>query len=277
MKKWKIFVTFFRKIYDDHYTVDSSLNLENFTFIKVNEEYEPELDNKLNYDIFFERDFSIYSPSWQRKGYHENSVFYHIYKNGYCKGYDYIGFIEYDHVLKENFTRTIQTILDQSSGDLIFAFNKFSFEQLWNQGVIMDPRRLDKETGDPESEWNCIRVILNDYNDFFGTKFTVEDLIRKNCFPICHCFLVPTQMFHKLMKFHTYIMESGKVENYHRHNWRAKAGLMERYLAVELALEETGTIDSIQLEHRAYPIKVLKPDWYRPSLLKRLKCLLKRT
>ncbi len=79
------------------------------------------------------------------------------------------------------------------------------------------------------------------------------------------------------MKFHVFIIDSGKVENYHQHNWRARAGLMERYYAVELALEHAKMIDSIQLEHRNYPIKVLKPDWFQLPLLKRLKqCLLKK-
>ncbi len=81
MKKWKIFVTFFKKLYDDHYTIDKTLDLQNFSFVKVNDEYEWEFDTDLGYDIFVEHDFGIYDPELQQKGYHENSVLYHLYKN----------------------------------------------------------------------------------------------------------------------------------------------------------------------------------------------------
>ncbi|MFH1146358.1 MAG: hypothetical protein V1736_01470 [Pseudomonadota bacterium] len=278
MRKWKIFVTFFKKLYPDHYTNDTSLNWDNFTFVKVNDDYDLEVDDQHSYDIFFEHDFTTFNPDLQKKGYHENSVLYHIYKNGAHLPYDYIGFIEYDHVLAPGFTNRIQSVLDHTEKDLIFAFNKFSFDQLWSQGVLMNPNDPNKETGDPESEWNCIRVVLEDYNQFFDTRFKIGDLIERDCFPICHCFLLPTKIFERIMNFHAFIMESGRIENYHIHNWRAKAGLMERYLAVELALEQAAIIDAIQLEHREYPIRVLKPDWFRPSLLRRLRrCFQKRT
>jgi hypothetical protein len=40
---------------------------------------------------------------------------------------------------------------------------------------------------------------------------------------------------------------------------------MERYLAVALALEDAPIDDSIQLEHRSLPVKVMKPEWFQPS------------
>jgi hypothetical protein len=42
--------------------------------------------------------------------------------------------------------------------------------------------------------------------------------------------------------------------------------------AVEFALEDAEMVDTIQLEHRAYPIKILKPDWAEPSLYQRFLC-----
>jgi hypothetical protein len=262
MKTWKIFVTTFKKLYDEHYASDSSFNMENFTFVKVNDDYPLELDgNRLGYDILFEHDFKIFDASLQKKGYHENSVLYHIYKNNIHKEYDYIGFIEYDHVLCDRFTADVQRLIDTAERDLLFAFNKFSFQQLWEQGILMDPGRHLKETGNPRSPWNCLNVILDDYNLFHGTAFRMEDLARKNCFPICHCILMPSGRFDRIMAFHSSIMDSGKVERYHQHNWRARAGLMERYLAVECALEDTECIDAFQLEHRSYPIKILNPQW----------------
>jgi hypothetical protein len=271
MKKWKIFVTTFKKLFDEHYTCDSSFDMDNFTFVKVNDAYPLELNgNRLEYDILFERDFRIFNADLQKKGYHENSVLYHIYKNNVHKEYDYIGFIEYDHVIGDHFTADVQRRIDSAEHDLLFAFNKFSFRQLWEQGVLMNPRRRLKETGDPHSPWNCVNVILNDYNRFFGTAYRVEDLVAKNCFPICHCFMMPSRGFDKIMNFHSSVMESGKVERYHQHNWRARAGLMERYLAVALALEDAEIVDRFQLEHRSYPIKIIQPDWAKSSLYHRL-------
>jgi hypothetical protein len=266
MKKWKIFVTTFKKLFDEHYTSDSSFDMKNFTVVKVNDEYPLELDgNRLKYDIFNERDFKIFNPDWQRKGYHENSVLYHVFKNSLHREYDYVGFMEYDHVLTGGFTADIQRRIDAVGHDLMFAFNRFSFQQLWEQGILMDPRRHLKETGNPHSRWNCLNVILDDYNRFHDSAFRMEDLARKNCFPICHCFMLPSGRFDKIMAFHSFIMESGKVERYHRHNWRARAGLMERYLAVELALEDAECVDAIQLEHRSYPIRIFTPGWVKST------------
>jgi len=277
MKSWKIYVTFFKKLYDEHYTLDSSLNLNNFTFVKVNEEYEIELNNTLEYDILFEYDFCVYNADLQRKGYHENSVLYHLYKNNTYKQYDYIGFIEYDHVLTNGFCEIIQNTLEKTKEDLIFSFQTFNFTQLWDQGILMNPYRPEKQEGNPRSKWNCINVMLDDYNNFFDTKYTLKDLAQKNCFPICHAVLIPINIFEKIMKFHMFIIESGKVEKYHRFNWRSNAGLMERYFAVELALEKAKIVDSIQLEHREMPIRVVKPEWKEMSLWKKLRYrLLKR-
>ncbi|MBL6996446.1 hypothetical protein [Desulfobacula sp.] len=272
MKSWKIYVTFFKKLYDEHYSTDDSLNLKNFTFVKVNDEYEMELSsNNLDYDIFFEHEFKTYNAELQKKGYHQNSVLYHLYKNNSHKEYDYIGFIEYDHVLTNEFCKTIQTTIDDTDKDQIFFFNTFNFSQLWDQGILMNPYRLKKQEGNPRSKWNCIKVILDDYNNFFDTNYTLQDLAQKNCFPICHAALMPSNIFEKIMKFHAFIIESGKVEKYHRFNWRSNAGLMERYFAVELVLEKAKVVDFIQLEHREMPIKVMKPEWKEESLLKKLR------
>lgn len=271
MKSWKIYVTFFKKLYDEHYTVDSSLSLNNFTFVKVNEDYEIELDNTVDYDIFFEYDFNIYDAELQRKGYHENSVLYHLYKNNTYKTFDYIGFIEYDHVLTNGFCKIIQTTIDKTEEDLIFSFQAYNYSQLWDQGILMNPYRSEKQEGNPRSKWNCIKVILDDYNNFFNTSYTLEELAQKDCFPICHAVLMPSKIFGKIMKFHTFIIESRKVEGYHQFNWRSNAGLMERYFAVELALEKAKIDDSIQLEHREMPIRVVKPEWKEMSLLKKLR------
>jgi hypothetical protein len=108
-------------------------------------------------------------------------------------------------------------------------------------------------------------LVLKDYNDFYQTDHKLERLVAKDCFPICHSLLMPSAMFDRLMTFQAAVMESGKVEGYHRHNWRAPAVLMERYLAVSLALEDAPIDCSILLEHRELPVKVLKPDWFAPS------------
>lgn len=270
MTTWKIFVTFFRNLYDDHYSVDRSWNPGNYAFVKVNEKYPLETgDQRLPYEILFEHEFAGYRPDLQAKGYCENSVLYHLYKNKVHEAYDYVGFIEYDHVLSEDFTGTIQEKLDEARGDVIFAFNKFTFRQLWDQAILMNPRRREKVDGSSRSKWNCINVILKDYNDFHRTAHTVERLAAKDCFPICHSFLIPSRIFDKIMPFHVSMMESGKVEAYHRHNWRSPAILMERYLAVALALEDAPIDDAFQLEHRAYPIRVFQPDWFAPSAWRR--------
>jgi len=272
MKSWNIYITFFKKLYDDHYLSDHTFNKDNFTFVKVNDDYDVEIaDNKLDYNLLFEHDFDIYNPVWQQKGYHENSVLHHVYQNKSYLKHDYVGFMEYDHVLNRKFCKNIQHIIDESDEDLIFSFETFSYKQLWEQGIVLNPFWRSKQEGRANSRWNCINVILKQYNKFYGTEFTLDDLKQKNCFPICHAVLMPSHIFEKIMRFHSFIMESGQVEKYHSFNWRSNAGLMERYLAVELSLEKAQIISNIQLEHRSYNIKVVKPEWSEQSLFKKFK------
>jgi hypothetical protein len=87
---------------------------------------------------------------------------WHLYKNGVHRNYDYIGFIEYDHVLSPGFTETMQKRLDAAAGEMIFSFQYFTFRQLWDQAIIMNPRRRDKVDGSPDSPWNCINLILKE-------------------------------------------------------------------------------------------------------------------
>jgi hypothetical protein len=275
--RWKIFVTFFQGLYDDHYSVDRTWNPDNFTFVKVNDRYPQELgENKLPYNVFVEHDFPVFRPDLQEKGYCENSVIWHLYKNGVHKEYDYIGFMEYDHVLTADFTRTIQNKLDAADGEKIFSFQPFNYRQLYDQAIVMNPHRREKVTGRPDSPWNAVTVVLRDYNTFHGTRHGLERLAAKDCFPICHSLLIPSAMFDRIMPFHMSIIESGKVEGYHRHNWRSPAGLMERYLAVSLALEDAPIDSSILLEHRQLPVRVLKPDWFRLSLWRRVVAYLQK-
>jgi hypothetical protein len=269
-KSWKLFVTFFQNLYDEHYTGDSGWDATHFGFVKVNDRFEMDLkQNKLPYNIKIEHDYPIFQPDFQEKGYCENSVIWHIYKNKIHLHYDYVGFIEYDHVLTPNFTEAIQKILDSTDKEMILSFQSMNFEQVFNQGILMNPRLRDKIEGNPKTPWNAVNVILRDYNQFYNTSHTLETLASKNCFPMCHALLIPSAMFAKIMPFHTSIMESGKVERYHRHNWRSPAGLMERYLAIALALEDVSINTSIQLEHLALPIKVTKPAWQKPTAWRR--------
>ncbi len=272
MKTWKIYVTFFRKLFDDHYTIDPTFSADNFVFAKVNDDYEWDKSaNKINYNVFYERQFSSFDPGWQRKGYHENSVLYHLYKDKIYDQLNYIGFLEYDHVLRPGFCAEIQERLEQSQGDLIFSFGAFNYEQLWNQGIMLNKWRPGQQEGRAGSRWNCLNVILKDYNDFYGTNFSLDDLRDKDCLPLCHAVLMPSRIYDKIMRFHTFIMESGRIEKFHTFNWRSNAGIMERYLAVELCLESTPIVTDIQLEHRSYDIKVVKPEWSEKSLFKQLR------
>ena len=54
-------------------------------------------------------------------------------------------------------------------------------------------------------------------------------------------------------------------------NWGSNAGIMERYLAVALGLEDAEIITDIQLEHKSYDIKVVKPEWSERSLFKKMR------
>jgi hypothetical protein len=153
MKKWNIFVTFFRNLYDEHYTADSTWNPENFTFVKVNDDYPLELEeNRVKYDVFVEHDFGVFSPDWQKRGYCENSVLYHLYRNGVHKKHDYIGFIEYDHVLTENFTATIQKKLDEAREETYFRISVVHLSSVMGSSDHLEPVEAGKGDGPSQFE-----------------------------------------------------------------------------------------------------------------------------
>ena len=95
---------------------------------------------------------------------------------------------------------------------------------------------------------NCIDRILDDYNSFFQTRHTLQDVARDGFLTMCDCFVTPVGVFDKLMSFISPIMESGKLDIYDTQRLhRLQGGLLERYVAVFFALEnycENRSVDS---------------------------------
>jgi hypothetical protein len=100
----QLFIVFHKKIFDNNYKHISDDELEkNFTFIAVNQKIEKDYSkNKRKYNIINEWELPIYDPTFQERGYNENSAIYHVYANKLHERYKYIGFFQYDMILENN-------------------------------------------------------------------------------------------------------------------------------------------------------------------------------
>jgi hypothetical protein len=121
------------------------------------------------------------------------------------------------------------------------SLESHDFQKIYDQHVLMDDDKPDAFIGEGV---NCIDRILDDYNSFFQTHFTLQDISRDGFITMCDCFITPISIFDKLMSFITPIMESGKLDRYDTQRLhRLQGGLLERYVAVFFTLENMAKVD----------------------------------
>jgi hypothetical protein len=229
-KNWKIYIVAHNRIIDEYYSIDSDFNNKNWGFINVS-------DDKLRNSKWYDK-YDIINmtelPGFKKLGawYTESEAIYNVYINDLYKKYDYVGFIHYDYQLmtvdnKVNITEQIEDAL--SKYDLIY-FSK-CWRDYW-QRILADETKPNLLTG---QGLNCYDYIINDYNNFYGKKESIEEWkgnIPKN---ICSASLYSKNIFEKMMKFLSPIIECGKLNIFDtKHRYRIQGGLMERYISVFL-------------------------------------------
>ena len=279
MKSWKIYIFCHNVIWDEMYDNDPNFNRENYTLIKLGH-HELSYNASKDYDVNSEFDFPVHLDA---ANYAEITGIYCVYKNRLYEGLDYIGFSHYDkeHRLigsggnvkineleaarikyegkqkkcngPTNITSMIQKIVN-STTPVHVSLESHEFNKIYDQRVLMDDSQPDTFVGDG---LNCIDRILEDYNDFFKSHYTIEDVAKDGFLNLCDCFVTPVAVFEKLMSFISPIIESRQLDIFDsKRLHRLQGGLLERYVAVFFALEKINKVDlsiihQYQRKHRA--------------------------
>ena len=260
-KNWTVFIMCHNVIWDDLYAHDPGFDGRHYSFMNLGRQ-DIKYNSHKGYKIIREQDY----PIWlDLPHYAELTGLYCIYKNRLHDGLDYIGFSHYDkeHRLigdgshrnmqelealrleaemerrvlpgsRTNLTALIEAEI-MRRGDVHISLESHDVQKIYDQRITMDERFPDMIDGDGI---NCIDRILQDYNDFFGTRYTWENLRKCDYLNMCDCFVTPVRLFEKLMTFLCPIIESGRLDIFDRERkHRLQGNLLERYAAVFFALE----------------------------------------
>lgn len=266
-KKWTVFIMFHNMIWDDLYVHDPGFDAGHYRFMKLGRQKMAFTPGK-GHDIIREQDF----PIWlDLPHYAEITGLYCVYRNRLHEGLDYIGFSHYDkehRLLGDGSRRSMQDIemrrieaethrrvIPDGRTDLTalidaairqyeavhISLESHDVRKIYDQHIVMDERYPDRIEGEGV---NCIDRILQEYNDFFGTRHTLEDLGKSPFMNMCDCFVTPVRLFEKLMTFLCPVIESGRLDGFDRERkHRIQGNLLERYTAVFFALEPIDKVD----------------------------------
>ncbi len=234
-KKWRIFIICHDKIIEEYYANDPKFDADRFWFVNVSsrhlyKEYE------LKYKVINLFDQGIYRKLG--RAYTESEAIYNIYLNGLHKDCEAVGFIHWDVELKSrasgdyNISENIDEMVGQS---VHISFETHDVVRDYHHGILADPRQPNKYKG---KGLNCYDYILNDYNRYFKSQYSIQDLLTKKKINLCSCFLIPCTTFERMMLFISEILESGKLNIFDTKGLYRKQGvLMERYFGLFLAFE----------------------------------------
>lgn len=174
----QFFVCFHNRIYHENYHFEEK-DKKYITFYGVRERQTVDR-------VIYENELAVYNPHLQKQTYNEGSCLYHVFHNNLYQKYDYVGFAQYDMTFYPNVFRDIERTLE-TQPKTIFYIGFFEWAFKGGQSLICHD--YDHLTGG-----------LKSYNRFFNTNFVEKDLIR-NKMIICNTFLIPKDLFAKMMSW----------------------------------------------------------------------------
>lgn len=240
MKKWKIYIVAHNKIHDLTVDCDPHFNNDNYCYLNVGG--QDQLINGEKYSVINQRDLenaTIIGKYWA-----ESEGLYNLWRSGIYKELDYIGCIHYDFQLKletknpfitkTNITDRINKYIEDKDRGHI-SFSTFTTKFDFGQQIMLDPEYPNQSTGPGR---NCYYTILEDYNNYFGTSYTIEDFLNRKKINLCSCFLIDTVGFDKMMGFFEYLYNSHKLDAYDTvHAYRFQGVMAERYFGLFMLFE----------------------------------------
>jgi len=242
--KYKIFVITHNKIFENIY---NNIDISNLIFINIsNKKLEEPLYKK--YNII---DIKTYSNFISIGDYYtESEVIYNIYKNKLYNGLTHIGFSHYDVGVKCMNTdkNIINTVNENINNKYHLNISPFEFVYDYGQHILADETKPNTITGFGK---NCYDFIINEYNNFYNTSYSVGDI--KSIVNLCSCFFIDIERFENMMIWISDIIERKILNQFDTNRlYRIQGGLLERFYAVWLSLNVNET-DLLYCEH--------KKDW----------------
>ncbi len=229
MMKWKVIVVTHGPIINEYYKgIIVGGILENIIFFNVSDERiirdDLEIVNKVDLPEYISLG----------KHYAEAEVIYNVYKLNLFDDLDALGFVHWDYEFRSendyfglNIVKAIDNLL--LKGQEFISFSTFSFEQDYNQNIMMDPSFPNQLVG---SGGNCYEKIVKDYNEFFDASINLNLMMSKQI-NLCSAFLCLREVFSDLMPFYSWVIEKGELKLFDtEHKYRFQGGMMERYVGV---------------------------------------------
>ena len=218
MSVLNLFVVFHNKLSNELLEYDNKSTI----FLGVNEDVQKDFDEEkfLKYKKLYEYKFEKYDKLFQDCGYNESSAIVHLGVNKLHINCDFIGFTQYDMILKPP---KINTERDNST----CWFTKRGFTQM-NKKYVLD-------------------LFFKKYNEYFHTNHnleTFETLCKRKKIkgiPLRRSFIISTKVYEELFPFWLKYMydifymckvEKNNIRKGHRHSGR----IMERVFGLTLVL-----------------------------------------
>ena len=240
MKSWKIYIASHKSLNPDFFLIDPSFEYKHYCILNVGANECIENAEKFESIRQFELDNAEVLGKWWA----ESEGIYNIWRSGSYKELDYIGFLHYDKeltLIKNCFWKNSHKITQyvdnyiKNKDKAHVSFENHRTRDDYGMRVLADENKPNELTGDGR---NCYDMILEDYNSFFQTNYTLDDLFAHKNINLCSCFLIDTPTFDKMMKFFNWIVQSKKLEVFDtEHQYRLQGGLAERYFGVFLLFE----------------------------------------
>ena len=178
MANYQLYVIFHKDIYSECYKNLDQSYIDNLKFFAVNSKIQKQVPEKFMKQLIIERELPNYNPLLQMCNFCEDSAFLHCFKNPHLLK-EYIGFFQYDMILQNSLFEA----LDATEPTLFYFYKENSYRHL-NQCIGL-------------RGWG---IIVDIYNQIFHTKHTM-DFVCANDIPLYHCFVLPRNIFLKMMGF----------------------------------------------------------------------------
>lgn len=245
---WKMYVCFHRQLHPEHYECDSHFDGTNYVGLKVSgtrfcqeldDSVRAEYKERLGMDIQFEKKFDFYNPVLQKHMFMASGALYHLYKNNIHLKHKYIGFMEYDFVLKVSPKDFEKCELKPLKND--FSVNNYINELVERQEVFIlalsarwDVKFLTSRKNLKVSGVQCVAKCIEDFNVFFGTTHSLEHLLVENPIIITQqTFLCDSGTFARIMSFWAHVVEKYTIKNF----TGVAGGIAEIYIGIALHLD----------------------------------------
>jgi|SRR5210317_329914 hypothetical protein len=223
----KIFVVFHKKIFDECYeNVSQDILDKYFTFVAVNPDI-PKTYTKDKYNVINEWELEHYNADFQKKGYNENSVIYHIKANKLHENYKYIGFFQYDMIFTDAAVNTVLNEMNSKATCFYLSVHNYKYCAY-----------------DTCNEYHTMKYLSNSYTMFFNREFTHSE---EDIYPLFNSYVIPVDIYEKLMEWVVTLYSEIEPMLYQKHFGHI-GGIFERVMAFAVG-EEKLHLTPIEVKH----------------------------